>query len=425
MKILLLTQYFAPEVGAAQVRLSALCRELRAEGHQVEVVTAMPNHPTGAIFPSFRGRFCARESLDGFTVHRVWLYAATGGGVRRLLSYFSFMVLSIFGLLRAQKPDYLFVESPPLFLAIPAWIAARLWHARLIFNVADLWPDAVLDLGVMQPGMATRAAFALEKWAYARADFLNAITEGVRDVLIRKKHVPSGKILFLPNGVDTALFQPSSQSDEELRSLLRLQGKKIVLYAGNHGYAVGLDQLLAAASLLTDPSVHFLLLGDGPEKPQLQKLAENLGLTNVTFVDTVSPDRLPAFLSITDVAAITLRRSGIAHGIRPAKLFVMMAAAKPVVLAAEGESATLVRQANAGVVVRPHSPQELADAISFLLKNPAVAAKLGANGRAFVQSQYDWSLLVRNWLGQLERATPEEVVHAPRAEKSTAPTVSS
>jgi colanic acid biosynthesis glycosyl transferase WcaI len=423
MRILLLTQYFAPEVGASQIRLSALCRELRTAGHEVEVVTAMPHHPAGQISPEYRGKFYMRENRDGMTVHRVWLYAAKGSGIKRILNYLSFAFLSLFGLLRSRKPDYVFVDSPPLFLAMPGWLSARLWKVPFIFNVADLWPDSVLDLGVMREGLATKLGFALEKWTYKHADVVTAVTEGIRNSLLHKKHVPPSKILFLPNGVDTTLFQPNAVPDEQLRARLNLQGKRVVLYAGNHGHAGAVDQLLDAASLISDPSVHFLLVGDGPEKPVLQSRARELGLKNITFLDTVPIQQLPAFLSITNIAAVTLKRSCITRGARPAKTFVMMAAAKPIVLAAEGESAELVRQANAGVIVPPHTPHELADAILLLLANPEMASKMGANGRDYVQRNFDWSQLVRNWIAQLDAALPEaRALGNPNREKSTAPT---
>jgi len=425
MRILLLTQYFAPEVGASQVRLSAFCRELKAAGHEVEVVTAMPHHPEGRIYPGYRGRFYLRETLDGITVHRVWLYAAKGSGFQRILTYLSFAFFCLFGLLRASRPDYLFVDAPPLFLAVPGWLASRLWKTRFIFNVADLWPDSVLDLGIMSPGLATNLGFALEKWTYRHADFVTAVTEGIRTSLLERKNVPSTKILFLPNGVDTSLFQPATLPDERLRAQLGLCGKKIVLYAGNHGYANAVGQLIEAASLISDPGIHFLLVGDGPEKPLLQGLARRSRLSNVTFLHSVPIEKLPSFLSIASIAAVTLIKSRITEGARPAKTFVMMAAGKPIVLAGQGESADLVREANAGLIVPPHSPHDFAAAVLLLANDSDLATRMGQNGRAFVQAHFGWSLLVRDWLAQLRRAFPPPESSSPRrAENSTAPTAS-
>src|SRR5271169_50872 len=153
MRLLILTQYYPPEIGAPQTRLQAMAAELKHMGHEVEVVTAMPNYPRGSIFPEYRRRFYCRELRDEIVVHRVWMYAAMGGGIRRVLSYGSFVLMSVLGLFRARKADYIFVESPPLPLTLPAYIFARLWGASAIMNVADLWPSAAVEMGLLRDGL--------------------------------------------------------------------------------------------------------------------------------------------------------------------------------------------------------------------------------------------------------------------------------
>ena len=403
MKFLVLTQYFAPEIGASQVRLASLCRELSAAGHEVEIVTAMPHHPAGEIFPDYKGRFYLRQEWEGLRIHRVWLYASNRSNLRRLLTYASFCLTCLFGLARANKPDYIFVDSPPLFLGVPGWIAAKLWNVPLIFNVADLWPDSVRDLGVMSDGPLVKFAYWLERWIYRHAAAVTAVTEGIRESLLGRKGLPVERVLFLPNGVDTTLFRPSAPN-EILKKSLGLAGKNIVLYAGNHGYAGAVEQVLYAAhQLRNDASIHFLLVGDGPEKPKLKGLASDLSLTNVTFHDQVPLQSMPAYVSICDVAAVTLRKSQVMAGARPAKAFVMMAGGKPIVLAAEGEAARLVDAAGAGVVVPPEDYQSLAHAIVALMEDKSRAAQMGLNGRRFVVANFQWSSLVRNWIAQLSK----------------------
>jgi glycosyltransferase involved in cell wall biosynthesis len=410
MKFVVLTEYFYPEVGATQARLEAVCRELTRAGHLVEVVTAMPHHPAGKIAASYRGRFYVKEMRDGVTIHRVWLYAANGSGLNRILNYLSFMVTSLAGLLRAKRPDYVFVDSPPLTLAVSAWIAARCWNRPLIFNVADLWPDSARDLGVIRNRALLRIAGILERWIYRRADRITAVTEGIRTALLYQKNVPAAKLLFLPNGADTDLFQPVPP-DESLRRQLGLTRKRIVLYAGNHGYAGAVDQVLDAADALTDDErIHFLLVGDGPQKAQLQERSRRMGLTNITFIDSVPLDELPRIIAFSDCAVVTLRRAAVTRGARPAKALVMMAAAKPVVLTGEGEAADLISQAGAGFVVPPENPPALARAIRTMLSDPAAARAMGLNGRSFIQSHLEWSMLVRNWLNELTQTGSPAVV---------------
>jgi colanic acid biosynthesis glycosyl transferase WcaI len=405
VKFLILTQFFAPEIGASQVRLAYLCRELAAAGHHVEVVTGMPHHPAGRISPEYAGELYREEEWEGLRIRRVWLYAASGSNLKRLLNYASFALTSLFGLARSEKPDYIFVDSPPLFLGVSGWIAAEWWNAPLIFNVADLWPDSVRDLGVMGDGVLLRLAYRLERWIYRNYTVVTAVTEGIRETLLRAKKIPAEKVLFLPNGVDTTLFRPAPP-DETLKLYLGLTGKKIILYAGNHGYAGAVEQILYAARCLHhDTSLHFLLIGEGPEKQKLIELAAQLGLSNVTFHDQVPLEAMPSFVSIADLAVVTLRKSQVMAGARPAKAFVMMAGGKPIVLAAEGEAARLIHSAGAGVVVPPEDFQSLASAIRTLLEHPDIAAKMGANGREFVVSNFQWSSLVRDWLAQLSEAS--------------------
>jgi colanic acid biosynthesis glycosyl transferase WcaI len=420
MRFVILTQYFYPEVGATQARLDAVCNELIRAGHEVEVVTAMPHHPAGQISPAYRGRIYVKETRNGATVHRVWLYAANSSGVKRILNYLSFMITSLLGLLRAKRPDYLFVDSPPLTLAVSAWIAATCWRRPVIFNVADLWPDSARDLGVMSDGVMMTVAGVLERWIYRRAARVTAVTEGIRTALLEKKNVPVEKVLFLPNGVNTRLIRPLP-ANEVLCRQLGLTRKRIVLYAGNHGYAGALDQVLDAANILAHHErIHFLLVGDGPQKAQLQARAREMGLTNVTFLDPVPLDELPQIISLAECAVVTLRRANVMRGARPAKALVMMAAAKPVVLAAEGEAAELVASAEAGYVVPPENPLALARAIRTLLSDPAAARQMGLNGRAFIQNHLEWSALVQNWLSQLNgsRSPAGAVGDGDRYEKS-------
>jgi putative colanic acid biosynthesis glycosyltransferase WcaI len=402
LRFLIVTQYFAPEIGATQVRLCSLCRELVRVGHEVEVVTAMPHHPGGRIFPEYRGRSYLCEEIDGFLVHRVWLWTAAGSGLCRLLSYLSFMFTCLIGLAKAQKPDFVYVDSPPLFLGLPGWLAARHWRRPFIFNVADLWPDSVLDLGIMHQGMLLKVALRLEAWIYRRADFVTAVTKGIADTLTNRKRVRPEKLLFLPNGVDTDLIRPIPP-DAELERRLNLQGKRIAVYAGNHGYAAGAEQILRAAELLKDrDSLHFLFIGDGPDKSRLRVLAQVLQLSNATFLDSVPLDDLPGLLSLAEIAVITLRRAGVTRGARPAKTFVMMAAAKPIVLAAEGESEDLILKSGAGLAVAPDDPQAFATAIEWMMDHPEAARQMGQQGRQFVQQHFQWSALVDAWLSQLK-----------------------
>jgi len=325
-----------------------------------------------------------------------------GAGVKRVLNYASFALAASVGLVKARRPDYLFVESPPLSSALPALLARALWKVPFIFNVSDLWPDTARELGVLKDGRLLGMVEQFERAVYQKAAYVNAVTEGIRTALIETKGVSRERVLFLPNGVDTEVYRPA-EPDVLLARRLGLQDKKIVLYGGTHGYAHGLEYALHAARLLADePDIHFLFLGDGSEKPSLTRLAHDLNLGNVTFLDPVPEREMVRFLSIALCGLVPQRDVPLFRGNRPAKMFSIMGCARPVVFAGRGEGATIVEQAGAGLVTTPEDAQSLVVAIQRLSRDPELAAILGRNGRKYVEERLSWRMNVRDWLAQLD-----------------------
>ncbi|MDI6841077.1 MAG: glycosyltransferase family 4 protein, partial [bacterium] len=256
MRFLFLTQYFPPEVGAAQLRLYAICKELLKRGHKITVVTGMPNYPKGEIFPEYRGKLYMKEIIESIPVIRTWIYPATHGNIiirkilwKRLLNYFSFTLTSLYGILHTSRPDYIFVESPPLFLGISGYLGSRFMSAPYIFNVSDLWPDSVEEMGIIKNKILIKLAKKLEAFLYSNAFLINGVTLGIVDSIV-KKGVHSDKVLFLPNGVDVDLFKPLPPVVGAIHELslqsLKLFDKKVFIYSGIHGYAQSLETLLKA-----------------------------------------------------------------------------------------------------------------------------------------------------------------------------------
>lgn len=396
MRVLILTQYYPPEIGAPQTRLAALARELLRRGHQVEVVTAMPHHLIGRVHEQYRGKFYVRERIDGVRVHRTWVYAASGTGLRRMLNYLSFTLSSFLGLALARRADAIFVESPPLFLSVPGWLAALAHRAKLIFNVADLWPDSVRELGVLQSGPLLALASRLEAWTYRRADYVNAVTEGIDRVLRTEKHVPANKLRFLPNGIDTDRFTPRS-ANPGLRTRLRLDQRPVFIYAGTHGIAQGLHTLVHAAAQVKEEAI-VLFVGSGPVKPYLVQLARERRLENVRFCDPVPLDDMPEYFALAYASIVPLVRSNLMRGARPSKLFPAFACGVPVIYSGEGEGAALVTEAGAGIAVPPEDPHELAAAMRRLIGDPQLRARMALCARSLASERFTWSSIVDRWL---------------------------
>jgi colanic acid biosynthesis glycosyl transferase WcaI len=400
LKFLILTQYFPPEVGASQTRLAALAQQLKHCGHSVEIVTTFPNYPTGSIFPAYRRRWMVSETQDGILIHRTWIYASTGAGIKRIAGYLSFAATAFLGLWKCAKPDWIFVESPPPTLALTALLAAKLWRVPVIVNIADLWPDSISALGLIKQSTILNLLLALEAFVYKHATIVNAVTDGIRRRLIEEKKVDPARITFLPNGVDTDVFIPLPPN-HALKHGLNIFASHIVLYAGTHGYAHALDHALDCAKILAADNIHFLFVGDGSEKARLMQRAKELHLTNVTFCDPVAPADIPQYLSMADCGLVPQKKIPLFEGNRPAKTFVIMACARPVVFSGQGEGAQLIEQAQAGLVVPPENPQAMAEAIRRIVASPALKRELGENGRDFVCKNLRWSVLIKNWLEEL------------------------
>jgi colanic acid biosynthesis glycosyl transferase WcaI len=399
VRVLILSQYYPPEIGAAQTRLAAFSRALRARGHDVDVVTGMPHHLRGRVFEEYRRHFYLSEMLDGATVHRTWVYASMGAGLRRLLNYATFCLTSLYGLTRARRPDLIFVESPPLFTALPGWLAASYWRVPMVFNVADLWPDTVRDLGIMRPGVAFDLASALERWAYGRASYINVVLES-HLAIMKNKGVSSAKLRFLPNGVDVRLFAPSPV-DRQLRERLHLNASPVFLYAGTHGIAHGLEAVLAAAALLDAHEAQFVFVGGGTTKRQLVARAERLQLTNVHFLDPVPLEELPRYYSLAYAAIVSLGSRSISTGVRSAKIFPAFASGVPVIHCGNGEGAKLVTEAGGGIVTPPEDAASLAVAVRGLIARPNERAAMAERARAFALERCSWEQIVDRWLASL------------------------
>ena len=401
MRFLIVTQYFSPEIGAPQIRLAALCRALSARHHEVEVVTAMPHHLVGRVFSEYRSKLYTKEVLGGITVHRTWVYAATGTGLKRLLNYLSFTLTCLVGLARSRRPDYLFIESPPLFLGLSGYLYATLRRVPIIFNVADLWPDSVRELGIVKDRRVLSVAEWLEKWMYAKSRFVNATTDGIKQALIERKGVDNSKVLFLPNGADTSLFVPRER-DLELITQLGLHGKQVVIYAGTHGVAQGLETLVDAAILLRNSNVVFLFIGDGPRKSHLVERAELHGLNNAIFLGMKPVAEMPRFFSIAAASIVPLVQNELFKSARPSKIFTSLSAGVPVIFSGQGEAADLLLRNRAGLVVPPEDAQALAAAVVTMCQDHPLRSELSANGRKLALAEFDWDAITQRWLDALK-----------------------
>ena len=405
MKLTILTQYYPPEIGAPQRRLSSLARHFVRAGHEVRVLTAMPNYPRGEIYPGYGG-VARRETTDGVSVLRTWIVPTQRTNyVHRLANYFSFVGSSaaIGAALEPGRADYLLVESPPLFLGLSGTWLSRVQRARLIMNISDLWPESAVRLGmVREGGLVHRASASLERWCYRRAWMITGQSrEIVADIAGR---MPGRRTYHLSNGVEVSEFGPERANREAREELGGEEGSCLALYAGLHGIAQGLPHLLAAASMLEhdDAPTDMVFVGDGPVKRDLQRDAAARGLGRVRFLDARPPSALPPLLASADILLVPL---GISiPGAVPSKLYEGMASGRAVVLMATGEAASIVREHDAGLVVEPGDVAGLAAALRTLRDDPDRRRALGENGRRAAVQFFDRSGIAARFIDTLEAA---------------------
>ncbi|MBN1628629.1 MAG: glycosyltransferase family 4 protein [Thermoleophilia bacterium] len=399
MRIGILTQYYPPEMGAPQARLSYLARRLRERGHEVVVLTAMPHYPRGRVFPGYGG-LRRQEELEGVRVTRTYVYAATGVGAARLLNYTSFAASSLFlGTPTLPRLDYLVTECPPLFVGPSGYLISRFRRARWIFNVSDLWVDSALRLGVLHEGLTLRAARAVERFCYRKAWCITGQSQEILQSVSAGS--PGAMTYHLPNAVVTEAFSPTFRSTE-IRERLASGASAIAVYAGLHGYAQGLDQVLDAAQKLSDLNeLRLVLVGDGPEKKTLMARADAAHLSNVTFLDAVAREEVPAILASADIALVPLKKS--LFGAVPSKIYEAMASGIPVVLSAEGEAAEIVRDSGAGVSVRPGDSDALAEVLRRLTLDPDYRCRLGDAGVGAAKTRFNRVVITDAFIDYLEQ----------------------
>jgi glycosyltransferase involved in cell wall biosynthesis len=399
MNLTILTQYYLPEIGAPQRRLSHLAEGLVKDGHNVTVLTAMPNYPTGKIYPGYGG-WTRTEEINGVRVVRTWIYPTQSAGfVRRLSNYFSFVFSSLLlGGWKIGPCDYLLTESPPLFIGITGFMLSRWKRARWIFNVSDLWPESAVRLGMLNNKLALRLSEWLEAFCYHKAWLIAGQSKSIIENI--QQRFPLVQTYHFSNGVDAITFRPEN-ANAQAHALMHQTVSCVALYAGLHGLAQGLDQVLEAASRLQSESqLGIFLLGDGPTKGDLVKEVQTRGLKNMRFLDPVPPSDMPGWVSAVDIALVTLKT--YIPGAVPSKLYEAMAAGAPVILVADGEATEIVDKHHAGIVVKPGDIDGLVSALKTLANHPELRRELGANGRRAAEEFYDRNKIVQKFGGFLK-----------------------
>jgi glycosyltransferase involved in cell wall biosynthesis len=381
LRIAIVSQYFPPEIGATQTRMQAFAEHLAARGHEVTVVTELPNHPIGVIPDRFRGHLYVDDRSNSYRIVRVWVAASREKTqATRMAFYLSYMALAVAAAPVLGPLDVVLATTPPLFAGAAGLAIARLKGARFVLDVRDLWPAAAVSLNQISEGPTLRAAEAVERTLYRRADQVVAVTRPFCAHVDRVRGFGSSP--HIPNGTLERFFvdQPPTARDR----LGAPPGSFLVTFAGTLGIAQALPTVLDAADR-TDGNTLFSLIGEGPMKDVLVEDVERRGLHNVVFHDQVAPTEIGPVLAASDALLVSLSGNPTFADFVPSKMIDFMAVGRPVVLSAAGESARLLERSGGGLAVRPEDPDALADAVRWIASHPHEAEEFGRRGREFAR----------------------------------------
>ena len=391
MKLLILTQYYPPEIGAPQNRLHELAVRLKKEGVDVEVLTAMPNYPKMEIFEKYKDGSIREEEIEGVKVYRSKIYVSKSKRIfPRLMNYFSFVWTSYWRGRKLKNYDFLMVESPPLFLGYSAMRLSKKLKAKLIFNVSDLWPESAEKMGVVNNKRLLGLAYRLERKCYHRAKLVTGQTQGIVDNI--NDRFPKVNTFWLPNGVDVNFYQPEKIEPGDFRQRAGLKSTDVVFfYGGILGHAQGLSVVLEAAKKVeSHEQIKIVLQGAGPEKEDLLALKEKLSLKNVVFMPPVEKSQMPSILKAVDVALVPLRKLDIFQGAIPSKIFEALAMKKPLLLGVDGEARShFIEKAKAGKFFEPENVDALAESLIQMANNPSELSDMGERARSYVSEHFN------------------------------------
>jgi len=385
MHTLLIHQSFVGPNDAGGTRHYELARRIVERGENFTIVASDVSYLTGEKTESVN-----EENYDGVRVLRAYTYPALHRSFAgRLISFFSFSVTSFFvALFRAGKVDVVMGTSPPIFQSLSAWMIAALRRRPFVLEIRDLWPEFIIDMGLLKNPLAIRLSRFLENFLYARADFLLVNSPAYVDYLI-EKGVTKERITFIPNGVDVSMFDPTADG-KEIREKFGLKEKFVIVYAGAIGVANNLDLLIDAAKELQNNSeACFLIVGDGKERVRLQARAEELNLKNVIFTGAQPKSEMPKFLACADACVAVLQDIKMFRTTYPNKVFDYMAAGRPVLLAIDGVIREVVESAQGGIFISASDAKELSDAILHLSADRMGAKEMGRRGRDYVGKNFN------------------------------------
>ncbi len=396
--------YFHPDLTGNAPLITNLAMDLVAMGDQVTVVTSMPHYGRKSISSRYRGRLSHRSNFHGVNIWRTFVYVPPRASTyHRSLNYLSYTLMAAVVGTLSGRHDVILAVTPPVTVGLPGWLLGFTRRTPVIFNMQDIWPECLEIIGQVRNPLLIRSLQYQKKFICNGVARVTVLSEGMKQNLI-SQGIPATKVEVIPNWADTGYIRPISK-ENGFRAAHGINGRFVVMFAGNLGYISVLDTVLEAARLLQhDSRFLFLIVGEGNTKPGLLKRCHELALANVRFLPTQPKEVLPKMLGAADVSLVTLNRNLSQLNV-PSKIYSIMASGRPVVGAVpeDSEIARIIREAECGIWVPPEDPRSLAKALEGASQQPELLQHYGVNGRHYVEKHYSRQLVTRRYHELLHR----------------------
>ncbi|MEX0660677.1 MAG: glycosyltransferase family 4 protein [Balneolaceae bacterium] len=403
LNLLYLSQYHPPEIGAGAVRSKFTSSYLAKNGWSVDVVCERPNYPDGELKDGFRDKRNYKEEVHkSLTIHRVWSAVNKRSHfAEQLWFYISFMMSGFFYVLQnPKKYDLIYASSPPAFVGISGLMLSKIIGTKFVIEIRDIWPDVVLPTH-KNNSFLYRVGQLIEKWIYSSADLIVSVTEPAEEII--RNRSGSTPVVTIPNGVDVSLFekidQPENKMDGKYDKLTFRVG-----YIGSLGFIHDLKTFVEAAKLCEDdPSIRFVIIGDGRKYNELTDLISSIKPNNLDWIGLKSHQKIPSYISSFDLAINPIVKSKAFESIITVKFYEYLACGTPVITCGKGANEKIGIRSKAAVTIEPENAALLANTIKELKSKPTLLKKMSIDGTTFIQNNYSRKEASKKLLHELEK----------------------
>ncbi|WP_180178807.1 glycosyltransferase family 4 protein [Acinetobacter sp. YH01013] len=401
MKILLLTQWFDPE---PTFKGLAFAKELKRQGHDVQVLTGFPNYPGGKIYDGYKLKLYQREEVDGISILRVALYPNhDSSALKRIFNYISFAFMAIlFGIFSTRKTDVIYAYHPPLTVGIAAIFIKLFRRTPIVYDIQDMWPDTLKATGMLNNNKILNLIGLVCKLVYRFVDHIVVLCPGFKK-LLSERGVPEEKISIIYNWCDEQGLTQAQPAKIEYQQLM--QNKFNIVFAGNMGKAQALDSILDVAKKVQDiQDIQFVFVGGGTETERLKQRLITENISNTVFIPRMPMAEVGGILKLSNLLLVHLKKDPLFEITVPSKTQAYMAIGKPVLMAVAGDAAELVQKAKCGSIAISEDVASLQQAILRIYHLPVSERwKMSINAQTFYKQELSLESGVKQFVSIFEK----------------------